>query len=165
MLCAIEAERPAMTRHEGGPQREEQTVTTRLAAREHDWLHEVYLRHDNRGPKFRMPDLLSACVALAIDAGTPDAKLLLDCLVDDIARRDRTGCRSCDIWPAQFELLMRAHRAPWNTFPHPKFELDQLATACVALVRARADAAAQVLAQARLNYFARMRPAGGIKGA
>lgn len=169
MLCDIDPERRVMRRQ--AFDRHDLTVTTRLATTEHDWLHASVYRHaDNRSPRFRMPDLLSACVSLAIGQASDGAELL-NRLVGDIARRPLSACRSCDIWQPQFELLMRAHRAAWNEFPHPKFELDQLTTACVAIVRAGADLSAgdaavavRVLGQARCNYLLRMRPACDPQG-
>ena len=62
-------------------------------------------------------------------------------------RNPRTERRSCDIWAVQFELVMAAHRAPWNRFPNPMFELDQITTACVAVAMSLPDGDALVLGQ------------------
>ena len=163
MQCAIDSEQRAMKQSK--VERIDQTVTTRLAVAEHDWLHDsVYCRADNRAPRFRMPDLLSACVSLVIGE-EDDGTSLLNCLVDDIARRPSSACRSCDIWLPQFDLLLRTHRAAWNDFPHPKFELAQLTTACVVIARTDVDtdAGSRILARARQNFLARMRPARDIR--
>ena len=60
-------------------------------------------------------------------------------------------------WPErrQFDELLREHRAAWNSHPNPKFELDAIATGCVAVVRAEHDPVRRVLTQARLNCAAR----------
>ena len=42
-------------------------------------------------------------------------------------------------------------RSPANRHPNPKFQLDQLTTACVALCRQHEGADTLVLRQARLN--------------
>ena len=75
-------------------------------------------------------------------------------------RNPRTERRSCDIWAVQFELVMAAHRAPWNWFPNPMFELDHLTTACVAVAMTLPDGEAAVLRQARTNLLARSRTNG-----
>ncbi|MDP3614274.1 MAG: hypothetical protein Q8R98_20730, partial [Rubrivivax sp.] len=63
--------------------------------------------------------------------------------------------RSCHVWRRQFDELLREHRAAWNSHPNPKFELDAIATGCVAVVRAEHDPVRRVLTQARLNCAAR----------
>lgn len=55
------------------------------------------------------------------------------------------------MWRPQYELLQAVQRSPANRHPNPKFQLDQLTTACVALARQIDDADARVLRQARLN--------------
>ncbi|HRO57555.1 MAG TPA: hypothetical protein PK177_00045, partial [Burkholderiaceae bacterium] len=109
-------------------------------------------------PVFRLPDLLSACVSLATaEAAEADAHAALrDFLTRELLFRDRDCAkRSCAIWRPQFELLMVAHRAPWNAFPHPRFDLVHLTTACVAIARRGDDPVMRVLHQARLNLTAR----------
>ena len=78
-------------------------------------------------------------------------------------RNPRTERRSCDIWAVQFELVMAAHRAPWNRFPNPMFELDQITTACVAVAMSLPDGHAQVLGQARLNLRDRASRSRGLE--
>jgi hypothetical protein len=36
------------------------------------------------------------------------------------------------MWRQQYDLLLAVQRSPANRHPHPKFQLDQLTTACVA---------------------------------
>ena len=131
------------------------TVQTRVWIEEHEWLYGVFKSARNTSPRFRLPDLLSGCVSLAI-TGDDDHERLAQFVQKRLTSRDpRTERRSCDIWRMQFEQLMRAHRAPWNRFPNPMFELDHLTTACVALAMALPDGATLVLRQARLNLLAR----------
>ena len=136
------------------------TVQTRVWIEEHDWLHRVFKSADNTSPKFRFPDLLSACISLAM--GSDDSqRRLVDYLVTQLTLRDpRTERRSCDVWSAQFEQLMDAHRAPWNRFPNQMFELDHLATACVAIAMSLPDGETAVLRQARMNLLARSKANG-----
>lgn len=136
------------------------TVQTRVWIDEHDWLHRIFKSPGNTSPKFRLPDLLSACVSLA--TGSDEGRRrLVEYLVTQLTLRDpRTERRSCDIWSAQFDRLMEAHRAPWNRFPHPMFELDHLSTACVALAMSLPDGEAEVLRQARVNLLARAKASG-----
>jgi hypothetical protein len=135
------------------------TVQTRVWLCEHDWLHAVFKVASNHSPRFRLPDLLSACVALVL-ANDSRRKGLVDYLVTQLTTRDRS-CprRSCDIWIEQFEQLEEAHGQSWNRFPNPKFDLDQIATGCVAVVMGWPDAGETVLQQARNNLLARSRHA------
>lgn len=136
------------------------TVQTRVWIEEHDWLHRIFKSPDNTSPKFRFPDLLSACVSLSVTSDDGQRRLV-EYLVTQLTLRDpRTERRSCDIWSAQFDQLMQAHRAPWNRFPNPMFELDHLSTACVALAMSLPDGEAAVLRQARTNLLARARASG-----
>ena len=137
------------------------TVQTRVWLAEHDWLHQIFRSPHNTSPRFRLPDLLSACVSMAL-ADAAAQQQLVEIIVTRQARRDsRCERRSCDIFPTQFEQVMDAHRAPWNRFPHPMFELDHITTACVTAAMAWPDAEGRVLAQARANLLARTRAGAG----
>lgn len=127
------------------------TVQTGIWIEEHGWLHRLFKSADNTSPKFRFPDLLGACVSLAF-RDLQSQRHLVEYLVTQLTLRNpRTERRSCDIWAAQFELVLAVHRAPWNRFPNPMFELDQITTACVAVAMAHPDGDALVLRQARRN--------------
>ncbi len=71
------------------------------------------------------------------------------------ARDPKSPRRTCHVWRRQFDELLREHRASWNSHPNPKFDLDAIATGCVAVVRAEHDPIRRVLTQARLNCAAR----------
>ena len=136
------------------------TVQTGVWIEEHDWLHRIFKSPENRSPKFRFPDLLSACVSLAVDSEDGQQRLV-EYLETRLTQRDpKTERRSCDIWNAQFEQLMGAHRAAWNRFPNPMFEIDHITTGCVAITMSLPDAQASVLRQARLNLLARAKARG-----
>jgi hypothetical protein len=138
------------------------TVQTGIWIEEHVWLHRLFRSPDNKSPKFRFPDLLGACVSLAF-RDPPSQRRLVEYLVTQLTLRNpRTERRSCDIWAVQFEVVMAAHRAPWNRFPNPMFELDQIATACVAVAMYLPDGDAQVLGQARLNLLDRAAHSRGL---
>jgi hypothetical protein len=97
-------------------------------------------------------------MALA-DAGTQQR--LVEFLVTRQTLRDpKCERRSCDIFPTQFDQVMEAHRAPWNRFPNPMFELDHITTACVAVAMAMPDGEERVLRQARTNLLARAKANG-----
>ncbi len=143
-----------MTR-EIDPQGMPTTIQTRVWVVEHDWLHRLFKSRQNTSPRFRLADLLSACVSLALasDAVEP---VLVDYLVKELTLRDPLSeRRSCDLWSIQYQLLLDAHRAPWNRSPNPMFEIDQLTTGCVAVVMRRAAGESAVLRQARSNLRAR----------
>ena len=139
------------------------TVQTGIWIEEHGWLHRLFKSPDNTSPKFRFPDLLGACVSLAF-RDPPSQRRLVEYLVTQLTLRNpRTERRSCDIWAVQFELVMAAHRAPWNRFPNPMFELDQITTACVAVAMSLPDGDALVLGQARLNLRDRAARSRGLE--
>ena len=72
---------------------------------------------------------------------------------------DRTHAQVLEVLD-QFDQLLQTHRAPWNRFPNPMFELDHLTTACVAVAMTLPDGEAAVLRQARTNLLARSRTNG-----
>ena len=131
------------------------TVQTGIWVDEHDWLHRLFKSPHNRSPRFRFPDLLGACVSMALRDAECQRRLVEYLVTRLTLRNPRTERRSCDIWAPQFELLMAVHRAPWNRFPNPMFELDHIATGCVAVAMTHPDAVALVLRQARLNLLER----------
>ena len=91
-----------------------QTVQTGIWIEEHGWLHRLFKSPDNASPKFRFPDLLGACVSLALRDPASQRRLVEYLVTQLTLRNPRTERRSCDIWAVQFELVMAAHRAPWN---------------------------------------------------
>lgn len=141
--------------------REPPTVQTGLWVPEHDWLYAVMRMPANTAPRFRLIDLASACITLALGPAGSEQRVA-DYLASRLARRDpRTRRRGCEVWAEQFELIRRAHRARWNSYPNPMFEFDHLVTACVAVVMELPDAAQQALAQARSNWCDRVGSAPG----
>ena len=131
------------------------TVRTSVWIEEHDWLHRLYKSPGNTSPKFRIPDLLSACVALALSQ-PENQRLLVEYLTTRHALRDpRCPGRNCEIFPAQFEQVLSAHRAAWNRFPNPMFELEHILTGCVAVAMSMSNGGESVLRQARDNLIAR----------
>ena len=131
------------------------TVQTRVWLEEHEWLHEIFRSSRNTTPRFRLSDLLSSCISIALVSRDAE-RLLVAYLDDQLTLRDpRTERRTCNVFKAQFDQLLNAHRASWNREPHPMFDLDHVATACVAVVRLQDDPISKVLAQARANFIAR----------
>jgi hypothetical protein len=139
----------------GGVDRVGDIVQTRLWLPEHEWLYSVMKSPQNTCPKFRFPDLLAACVTLAFATQATRERLITFLRSELLLRKQEKQRRTCDIWKAQFDLLMTAHRDEWNRFPNPMFNLDQITTGCVAVVMTMLDAQNQVLSQARLNVVAR----------
>lgn len=130
-------------------------IETRLWLGEHDWLYGLLHREDNMAPTFRFPDLISACVSLVFmhqDAAT----LIFHFLGRELVLRSPlTPRRRESMWRAQFKLLQELQLSPANRHPNPKFQLDQLTTACVALCRTWDASGASILQQARRNMAAR----------
>jgi hypothetical protein len=131
------------------------TVQTHVWMQEHEWLYRLHKDPANIAPKFRMPDLLSACVSLVLGDPANEPQLVQALVTRLMPRAAHGPRRSCDVWAPQFDLLMAAHRAAWNRFPNPMFNLDQLASACVAMLAAHPHGDALVLEQARRNFLER----------
>ncbi|MBX9794755.1 MAG: hypothetical protein K2Y02_10705 [Burkholderiaceae bacterium] len=130
-------------------------VMTRVWLPEHEWLHSVFSCSENQSPTFRFPDLLSACVALVLGDSEATSRLRRFLITELSIRDPKSPRRTCHLWQRQFDDLLREHRAPWNSHPNPKFDLDAIATGCVAVVRSGVDPVSRTLRQARLNVAAR----------
>jgi hypothetical protein len=129
----------------------DETIETRLWLEEHDWLYGLLKSTDNVSPTFRFPDLISACVSL-IFANDDASERIFGFLGSKLVLRPpQTPRRRESMWLPQYNLLLMLQRSPANRHPNPKFQLDQLTTACVALVREADESGANVLQQARLN--------------
>lgn len=131
------------------------TIETRLWLEEHLWLYGVLKSELNVGPVFRFPDLISACVSLVF--ARPDATTqIFNFLGTELVTRPREAIRRREsLWRQQYELLLDLQRSPANRHPNPKFQLDHLTTACVALCRLADDSGRLVLHQARINMAER----------
>ncbi len=152
----------AMPQHRFSPPREENVahhvIETRLWLEEHDWLYRLLHSEDNVSPTFRFPDLISASVSLVFrhqDAPFRIFRFLGTVLV---LRPPETPRRRESMWRQQYQLLLDLQRSPANRHPNPKFQLDQLTTACVALCRAEDGSGAGILRQARRNMAERSHP-------
>lgn len=129
----------------------EDTVDTYIWADEYDFLRSLYESAENTSPKFRFPDLISACVSLVFrDHNAPE--LIFGYLRSELVlRTPATSRRREAMWKAQYNLLLALQRSRANKHPYPQFQLDQFTTACVALVRLAGDAQRLVFDQARRN--------------
>ena len=133
------------------------TIETRLWLQEHDWLYDLLKSDRNVAPSFRFPDLISACVSLVFASKGASPRIFAFLGTELAFRPPATARRRESMWRAQYELLLALQRSPANRHPHPKFQLDQLTTTCVALSRAADASGAALLRQARLNLAQRVR--------
>jgi len=131
---------------------------TRLWLEEHEWLYGVLKGEHNSAPSFRFPDLISACVSLVLADAAGPARIFRFLGTELVLRSPQTPRRRESMWRPQYELLQDLQRSPANRHPNPKFQLDQLTTACAALVREVDAPGATVLRQARLNTALRQTP-------
>ncbi len=131
------------------------TIETRLWLEEHEWLYSLLRSDDNASPTFRFPDLISACVSLVFLHDGAAARIFEFLGTQLVLRPPLTPRRRESMWRQQYDLLLAVQRSPANRHPNPKFQLDQLTTACVALCRQLGDAESIVLRQARLNMAER----------
>jgi hypothetical protein len=69
-------------------------------------------------------------------------------------RKHRVDANRCGA--SNTTLLLGVQRSPANRHPNPKFQLDQLTTACVALCRLADDTGGAILQQARRNMSHRL---------
>lgn len=132
------------------------TIQTRLWLEEHEWLYSLLHSDNNVAPTFRLPDLISACVSLVFLHADAPTRIFDFLGTQLVLRAPHTPRRRESMWRQQYDLLLAVQRSPANRHPHPKFQLDQLTTACVALCRQFEEPDALVLRQARLNMAQRL---------
>lgn len=137
-------------------ERTEDTIETRLWLEEHDWLVALLKSAYNVAPTFRCPDLISACVSLVFANDDAPARIFEFLGTQLVLRPPQNPRRRESMWMPQYELLLALQRSPANLHPNPKFQLDQLTTACVALCHQTDPSGTHVLRQARLNMACRM---------
>lgn len=130
-------------------------VETRLWMEEHSWLYGLLRSDDNVAPTFRIPDLLSACVAIVFGRDDAAERIFGFLGTALVMRSPTTPRRRESLWRPQYELLHDLQCSPANRHPNPKFQLDQLTTACVALCQQEDGSGAAVLQQARHNMVER----------
>ena len=122
---------------------------TGVCCEQYDWLLSLYRSSSNENPKFRVADLLGACISLVSFSLERQTSLLQYLCTEYVRRPTRQATRRCQLWPAQFELLVELHRARWNVPPNPRWDFDQLATGCVAISAREAGSFTVVLHEAR----------------
>lgn len=115
--------------------RTQETIETRLWLEEHAWLVALLKSEHNVSPTFRCPDLISACVSLVFAEPNAVERIFEFLGTELILRVPHHPRRREAMWMPQYELLLPVQRSPANQHPNPKFQLDQLTTACVALSR------------------------------
>ncbi len=130
-------------------------VETRLWMEEHNWLYVLLRSGDNVSPTFRIPDLLSACVAIVFTRDDAVERIFGFLGTDLVMRSPTTPRRRESLWRPQYELLHDLQCSPVNKHPNPKCGLDQITTACVALCEQADPSGAAVLGQARHNMVER----------
>lgn len=140
-------------------------IETRLWIEEHTWLYGILKNPANQAPTFRFPDLISGCISAALFP-PEGVRALFAYLGTQLVLRDPATARRREaIWRPQYEQLQALQRSPANQHPNPKFQLDQLTTAAVALCRDADPSGNLVLKYARLNMAqrtsARSLPASG----
>ena len=130
-------------------------IETRLWLEEHDWLYRLLRSEENVSPTFRFPDLISACVSLVFEHHDAPARIFRFLGTELVLRSPQTPRRRESMWRQQYQLLLELQRSPANRHPNPKFQLDQLTTACVALCRTTDPSGTAILQQARHNMAER----------
>ncbi|HEY0846530.1 MAG TPA: hypothetical protein VGE12_14260 [Noviherbaspirillum sp.] len=123
---------------------------------EHDWLYALFKSEQNTAPTFRLPDLISACVSLVFSEQNAASRIFDFLGTELVLRMPHHPRRRESMWMAQYELLQAVQQSPANMHPHPRFQLDQFTTACVALCRQADPSGANVLRQARINMAERI---------
>lgn len=128
------------------------TISTRVWLDEYLFLQSVYASADNGSPKFRLPDLISACVSVVFAEADPATRIFSYLHTELVLRDPNSARRQEAMWRPQYQLLLALQRSPANCHPHPQFKLDHFTTACIALVRAAGERAIRdILEQARCN--------------
>ncbi|QKV57868.1 MAG: hypothetical protein HT580_12140 [Dechloromonas sp.] len=155
MLIATPKTYPGRAKSESLRIDQQDIVETRLWLEEHDWLYGLLRSENNVSPTFRFPDLIGACVSLVFEHHDAPARIFQFLGTELVLRSPQTPRRRESMWRPQYELLLALQRSPANRHPNPKFQLDQLTTACVALCRTADGSVAAVLRQARCNMAER----------
>ncbi len=132
------------------------TIETRLWLEEHVCLYKLLRHQSNISPTFRFPDLIAACVSLVFASDDAPARIFRFLGTQLVLRPPQTPRRRESMWRQQYALLLGVQRSPANRHPNPKFQLDQLTTACVALCRLADDTGGAILQQARRNMSHRL---------
>ena len=143
---------PMPTASEGDHQ---DTIETRLWIEEHVWLYKLLRSKNNISPTFRFPDLIAACVSQVFTDEDAPVRIFRFLGTRLVLRAPQTPRRRESMWRQQYELLLEVQRSPANRHPNPKFQLDQLTTACVALCRDQDESGTSILLQARRNMAER----------
>ncbi len=137
--------------------RQQSTIDTYVWKEEHDFLYGIYDSAGNTAPKFRFPDLISACVSLVFQAPDPEERIFSYLRSHLVLRAGDPVRRREEMWKPQYELLLGLQLSRANKHPHPQFQLDQLTTACIALVRDEEGIEEKIFDQARRNTAERAR--------
>lgn len=146
---------PPLTSTDRGAADASGTVETFVWVDEHDWLYALLQSGLNVSPKFRVPDLISACVSQIFADERGSARLFSYLGAELILREPTTSRRKESMWRPQYEQLQTLQRSPANRYPNPQFQLDQLTTACVALACRDDCSGAATLRHARINIVRR----------
>ncbi|MDZ7855928.1 hypothetical protein [Sphaerotilus sp.] len=131
------------------------TIETFVWVEEHDWLYALLQSGLNVSPKFRVPDLISACVSQLLAQEDASDRLFGYLGAELIMRAPGTPRRKESMWRDQYQQLQALQRSPSNRYPNPQFQLDQLTTACVALACREDRSGATTLRHARINIVRR----------
>lgn len=133
------------------------TIGTRVWLEEYVVLQALHDSAANCSPKFRLPDLISACVSRVFSDPEPAARIFTYLHTELVLRDPDHPRRQEAMWLPQYYLLLALQRSPANAHPHPHFQLDHFTTACVALSLSGLDAGRRILDQARKNTAERAR--------
>jgi hypothetical protein len=132
-----------------------ETAETMLWISEHEWLYELMRSERNVAPRFRMPDLISACVSQVFAKGDASHRLFGFLGSELILREPATLRRREVMWRPQYAQLQALQLSAANRYPNPQFQLDQLTTGCIALARMEDPTGGCTLRHARINIARR----------
>src|SRR5204863_6786706 len=106
-------------------QHREETIGTRVWIDEYAFLKTLYNCAENCSPKFRLPDLISACVSLIFLEPDPAARIFSYLNTELVLRNPDSERRQEKIWKPQYKLLLALQKSAENSHPNPQFKLDQ----------------------------------------
>lgn len=137
----------------------EDTIETRVWLEEYMYLQSLYSSAQNCSPKFRLPDLISACVSVVFREKNPEEQIFTFLHTEIVMRDPDSPRRQEAMWRPQYHLLLQLQKSPANGHPNPQFKLDHFTTTCVALAADKDDAKRRIFEQARRNTLERARRA------
>ena len=135
--------------------RSDETIGTLVWLDEFRQLDQLFNHEANCSPKLRHPDLISACISRVFVQREPARRVFSSLHAQLVLRDQCMPRRQEEIWRPQYLLLLALQKSDMNRHPHPRFDLGQFTTTCIALALQEEGAQQRIFEQARRNIAER----------